>query len=95
MISFRIKTTKHLDIRRDMNKFSPVVCCIDKRQKKFHRMTKRENLCFQYRLCPPLSATQCLLMDLCLRKTSLLFNKGRFKIPLRLGWTDLLTDTAA
>ena len=30
---FCIKTTKHLDIRRDMKKFTPVGCCIDKRQK--------------------------------------------------------------
>ena len=30
---FFIKTTKHLDIRRDMKKFSPVGCCIDKRQR--------------------------------------------------------------
>ena len=33
MIFFCIKTTKHLDIHRDMNKFSPVGCCIDKRKK--------------------------------------------------------------
>ena len=33
MIFFCINTTKHLDIRRDMKKFSPVGCCIDKRQK--------------------------------------------------------------
>ena len=33
MIFFSIKTTKHLDIRRDMKKFSPVGCCIDKLQK--------------------------------------------------------------
>ena len=33
MISFCIKTTKHLHIRRDMKKFSPVGYCIDKRQK--------------------------------------------------------------
>ena len=30
---FCIKTTKHLDIRRDMKEFSLVGCCIDKRQK--------------------------------------------------------------
>ena len=30
---FIIKTTKHIDIRRDMKKFSPVGCCIEKRQK--------------------------------------------------------------
>ena len=30
---FCIKTTQHLDIRRDMKQFSPVGCCIDKRQK--------------------------------------------------------------
>ena len=49
MIFFFIKTTKHLDIRRDMKKFSPVGCSIDKRQKKsgYHhnkilRMIKRE-----------------------------------------------------
>ena len=28
MVSFCIKTTKHLDIRRDVKKFSPVGCCI-------------------------------------------------------------------
>ena len=33
MIFFCIKTTKHLDIRKDMKKFSLVGCCIDKRQK--------------------------------------------------------------
>ena len=33
MIFFCIKTTKHLDIRRDIKKFSPVGCCTDKRQK--------------------------------------------------------------
>ena len=32
MIFFCIKTTKHLDIHRDMKKFSQVGC-IDKRQK--------------------------------------------------------------
>ena len=30
---FFIQTTKHLDIRRDMKKISPVGCCIDKRKK--------------------------------------------------------------
>ena len=30
---FCIKTTKHLDIRRDMKKISPAGCCIDKLQK--------------------------------------------------------------
>ena len=68
MIFVCIKTTKHLDIRRDMKTFSPVGCCIDKRQNKIHRMIKREHLiCFQTRLCPPLAsltATQGLLMDL-------------------------------
>ena len=74
MVFFCIKTTKHLDIHRDMKKFSPVDCCIDKRQKKsgyrqnkIHRMIKREHLCFQYRLCPPLAsltATQRPHMDL-------------------------------
>ena len=51
---FCIKTTKHLDIRRDRNKFSPVGCCIDQmskksgyRQNKIHRMIKREHLCFK------------------------------------------------
>ena len=29
---FCIKTRKHLDIRRDMKKFSLVGCCIDKHQ---------------------------------------------------------------
>ena len=33
MIFFCIKSTKHLGIRRDMKKFSPVGCYIDKRQK--------------------------------------------------------------
>ena len=34
MMFFCIKTTKHLDIRRDMKKkISPLGCCIDKRQK--------------------------------------------------------------
>ena len=33
MTFFFIKTTKHLDIRRYMKKFSLVGCCIDKRQK--------------------------------------------------------------
>ena len=33
MTFFCIKTTKRLDIRRDTDKFSPVGCCIDKRQK--------------------------------------------------------------
>ena len=33
MIFFYIKTTKHLDIGRDMKNFSAVGCCIDKRQK--------------------------------------------------------------
>ena len=33
MIFFCTKTTKHLDIRRDMKKILPVGCCIDKRQK--------------------------------------------------------------
>ena len=49
MIFFFIKTTKHLDIRRDVKKFSPVGCCIDKlkknsgyRQNKIHSMIKRE-----------------------------------------------------
>ena len=56
-----------------MKKFSPVGCCIDKRQKsrgtikiRFTGWTKK-NLCFQYRLCLPLAsliATQRLLMDL-------------------------------
>ena len=32
---FFIKTAKHLDIRRDMKKFSPVRCCIDKRHKSW------------------------------------------------------------
>ena len=32
MIIVCIKTKKHLDIRRDMKKFSPVGCCIDKHQ---------------------------------------------------------------
>ena len=78
MIFFCNKTTKHLNIRRDMKtKFSRVGCCIDKhekkkkqsgyRQNKIHRMIKREHLCFQYRVCPPLAsltATQRLLMDL-------------------------------
>ena len=50
---FSIKTTQHLDIRRDMKKFSSVGCCIDKRKKKsgyrqnkIHRMIKREHLSF-------------------------------------------------
>ena len=30
---FFIKTTKHLDIRKDMKKFSTVDCCIDKGKK--------------------------------------------------------------
>ena len=33
MIFFCIKTTKHLDIPRDMKQFSPLGCCIDKHQK--------------------------------------------------------------
>ena len=36
MFFFGIKTTKHLDIRRDMKKKnSSVGCCIDKRQKSW------------------------------------------------------------
>ena len=35
LVFFCIKTTKHLDIRRDMKKFSLVGCCIDKRQKSW------------------------------------------------------------
>ena len=32
---FCTKTTTHLDIRRDVKKFSPVGYCIDKRQKSW------------------------------------------------------------
>ena len=33
MIFFALRPQKHPDIRRDMKTFSPVGCCIDKRQK--------------------------------------------------------------
>ena len=33
MLFFALRPKKHLDIRRDMKKFLPVGCCIDRRQK--------------------------------------------------------------